>query len=321
MESPIKTTPKDVFLHLLLIATLYMSVVSFITLLWQYINVLFPDPLDFNHYRALDAVRFGASALIIAFPAFLFLSWIIGKDFAKHPEKHETRIRKWLMYFTLFASAVTVLVDLVILVYNFLGGDLTTRFFLKAFVILAVVAGVFAYYFWDIRRDVRSATNLPVTLRWLTSGIMLAAVIGTFFVIGTPSTQRDIRFDERRLNDLQMVQGQIVDYWMRTRTVPETLADFKNDLSDFTAPNDPEFGTPYEYRKTGDLSFELCAVFAVDSNRFSGSKGVYSMPYYPGPGVSENWEHGQGKTCFERTIDPKFYEPIKPVEVPPTIVR
>ncbi len=245
---------------------------------------------------------------------FRSLSWLVGKNFAKHPERHETRIRKWLMYFTLFAAAITVLVDLIILVYNFLGGDLTIRFFLKAAVILVVVAGVFAYYFWDIRRNVRSATNLPITLRWLTSGIMLAAVIGTFFVIGTPSTQRDLRFDERRVNDLSVLQAQIVDYWMRKQALPEDTALLAADIPGFVSPEDPESGTPYEYRRTGDLTFELCAAFSTESAKNPNAKFAHPVPPY-GYGVTEGtWEHTEGPACFQRTIEPDAYEPVAPVD-------
>ena len=43
-------TPKDVFLHLLAVVTLYVSVVAFIMLWWQYISVLFPDLLKYQNY-------------------------------------------------------------------------------------------------------------------------------------------------------------------------------------------------------------------------------------------------------------------------------
>ena len=39
-------------------------------------------------------------------------------------------MRKWLVYFTLFISAITIIVDLMIFVYNFLDGELTVKFFL-----------------------------------------------------------------------------------------------------------------------------------------------------------------------------------------------
>ncbi|MDD5146114.1 MAG: hypothetical protein PHF44_04710 [Candidatus Pacebacteria bacterium] len=48
-----KNTPRDVFLHLLNIFTFYAAVISFITLYIEYINVLFPDVLNF-YYTAIS---------------------------------------------------------------------------------------------------------------------------------------------------------------------------------------------------------------------------------------------------------------------------
>ena len=52
-----KSTPKDVFMHLLAIVALYASVISFIALLWQYVNVWFPDSLNFYYPGILSSIR------------------------------------------------------------------------------------------------------------------------------------------------------------------------------------------------------------------------------------------------------------------------
>ena len=39
-----------------------------------------------------------------------------------------------------------------------------------------------------------------------------------------------------------------------------------------------------------------------------------AMYPYPG-GVSQNWDHKAGRTCFTRTIDPEIYKPYNPVPV------
>ena len=45
--SALKTTPKDIFLQLLNLVTFYVSAVSYISILIQYINLLHPDPLNY----------------------------------------------------------------------------------------------------------------------------------------------------------------------------------------------------------------------------------------------------------------------------------
>jgi len=150
-----KSSPKDVFLHLLAIITLYVSAGSFVSLLFQYINIYFPDPLDQGYYTlagAYQAVRFAVASLIVMFPAYVITTRFLNQSYKTEPEKRNLRVRRWLVYFTLFAAGLIMLGDLVTLIYNFLNGDLTTRFALKILTVLIVAWSVFWYYFRDLRQ-------------------------------------------------------------------------------------------------------------------------------------------------------------------------
>lgn len=303
-DSP-QHSPKDVFIHLLLVGALYVSAVSFLGLLFQYINVWFPDALNFSYSRIMHAVRWSTAALVITFPVFILISWIIAKDFAKHPAKRELKTRKWLIYFTLFVAAITIIVDLITLVYNFLGGDLSMQFFLKTLAVLIVATGVFGYYFWDLRRSHTQKTTVPQMLRWITSLIVLATIVGSFFVIGTPASQRARRFDEQRVNDLQIVQSQIVNFWAQKDALPETLSDLEDSISGFIPPSDPTTDESYEYTVASPLSFELCALFETESTTLARPTKIRD-PFFSG--IEQNWEHTAGRVCFDRTIDPDLYD-------------
>ena len=74
------------------------------------------------------------------------------KEYQHHPFKRSVWIRKWLIYFTLFAAALIIMGDVVALVNNLLSGELKTRFFLKVVSILFVTGSIFSYYFIDIRK-------------------------------------------------------------------------------------------------------------------------------------------------------------------------
>ncbi len=151
-----KVSPKDVFLHLLAIIALYGSAGSFIALIFQYINVLIPDVLEYNMYAresAFGIIRWSIASLIIVFPLYLFTSRMLLKGYIQDPEKRNFGIRKVLTYFTLFVAALIIAGDLVTLIYNLLGGGLTTQFLLKVGIVLFVAASVFYYYFWDLKRD------------------------------------------------------------------------------------------------------------------------------------------------------------------------
>lgn len=156
METPIKTSPRDVFLHLLAIITLYVSAGSFITLLFQYINILIPDALDQAGYYPRTAsygtIRWAIASLVVIFPVYISTSWFLNQSYVASPAKRNLRIRKWLIYFTLFAAALIIIGDLVALLYNLLGGEFTTRFILKVLAVFFAAGSVFHYYFWDLRR-------------------------------------------------------------------------------------------------------------------------------------------------------------------------
>ncbi|OGZ96314.1 MAG: hypothetical protein A2847_02850 [Candidatus Sungbacteria bacterium RIFCSPHIGHO2_01_FULL_50_25] len=155
MEHAKKVSPKDVFLHLLTTIALYVSAGSFIALLFQYINILYPDVLEYNAYTresALGIIRWSIASLIVIFPVYIGTSIALNKNYRKEPEKRNLRIRKWLTYFTLFAAAAIIIGDVVTLIYNLLGGGLTTQFMLKIAVVLFAAASVFYYYFWGLKR-------------------------------------------------------------------------------------------------------------------------------------------------------------------------
>lgn len=302
------------FLQFLSIITLYLSAVSFGELLFQYINIYFPDPLtdvgaSFSVYRS--PLRFAIATLVVVFPVFLWVSRYFAREIRQFPEKGELRTRKWLLNFTLFAAALIIIGDLVALVNRYLEGDITLRFILKVCVILAIAAVIFRYYLWSLRTH-RVGEDKQISL--LIYGIIAAVAISTFagfFVAGSPQSERLRRFDEQRVFALQNIQGQIVSFWQTKGQLPASLADLRDPISGYQTPNDPETGISYEYRVLGDLHFELCATFKTDS-AVSSFAPEYAMPRAAPPVVpyadmQDNWAHGSGRACFDRTIDPKRY--------------
>lgn len=313
IATPVKSGPKDVFTHLLAIIALYISAVSFGALFFEFINRRFPDPLIFYAAGSTGAIRWAIASLVIVFPVYVWLSWFIAKDVAADPAKRELKIRKWLIYFTLFAAAVVIIGDLIALIYNFLGGDLTARFLLKVLAVLFVAAAVFGYYLWNLRSE-RMASRDP-RMRLFVFGVVAVVVIATvagFFTVGSPFAERMRRFDEQRVQDLQNIQWQIINYWQRKDKIPSSLEDLRDPISGFTPAVDPETASVYGYRAVEKLKFELCADFktsSIETNRL-GPKAAYRVS---APGATpENWAHNIGRVCFERVIDPELYKLEKP---------
>ena len=152
-------------------------------------------------------------------------------------------------------------------------------------------------------------------------GVVTLAVVFAFFVVGSPKEERLHRFDLQRTNDLQSVQWQVINYWQGKGELPPTLLVLNDDISGFRVPVDPETGQQYIYETRDKLKFALCADFARptvgggDSER-SILRAPEASPILGKGGVPESWTHGEGHICFERTIDPDFYQPNTSGSVP-----
>jgi hypothetical protein len=310
---PKRNIPRDVFLHLLAIVTLYWSAVSFVTLLWQYINYFFPDVLNqYNYFAFTGPIRFAVASLIIVFPVFVLISWYLNKIYAREAVVRESKIRKWLIYLTLFIASLVIIGDLITVINFFLGGEITTRFILKALSVLLVAVVVFWYYLDDVRRE--SPTKLAKYFAWATGVVILGVVIGAFFIVGSPATARLMQFDLQKISDLQGIQYQIVNYWQSKEKLPATLSDLNDPISNFKVSVDPQSGISYEYniKDAISLSFELCATFNKEgTDMYASSAAPASVPV---KGFADSWQHPAGHYCFERTIDRQLYPPFSKIK-------
>ena len=304
MENQAKTTARDFFLHLGSIVALYAVVIAFLNLLFSVINEAFPQ---INQYYYTPSISMPVAVLIIIFPLFILLSYMTYKGYEQDPSKKDLGIRKWLTYITLFVAGIVFAGDLVYVVFKFLDGqDFTSGFVLKALSILIVTGFVFGFYLQDLRDKVSSKSHKKWTAAAAVA-ILIAIVLG-FSVIGSPRTQRLIRYDNQRISDLQNIQWQIINYWQKVGAVPASLEVVADPISGFVIPTDPETGEQYEYHLKNSQTFELCANFSLPSNQNMSQ----AYPYGIEKG-QENWMHEAGKACFERTIDPQLYPVTKPV--------
>ncbi len=155
MKTKYKTSPKDFFLHLLMIITLYGSAISIITILFQIINITIPDLLDYQYGpydSSVSIIRSAVATLIVMFPVYLGTMKHLGKEYKANPEKRSLPIRKWLIYLTIFIGSIVYMVDLISIIRSFLEGEVTLRFILKALSILMVVGSILFYYIRDLKQ-------------------------------------------------------------------------------------------------------------------------------------------------------------------------
>jgi Domain of unknown function (DUF5671) len=298
-------SPRDTFMYLLVILMLYSAVTELLVLAFDYINLMLPDALDRNSYiyaRPTDSIRFAIAALCVVFPVYLWASRFLIRDMAENPDKREARVRRWMIYLTLFLAGLIIVGDLVCLIYNFLGGDLTVRFLLKVATVLLVAGLIFRYYLFELRRD---PAAMPPPMRAIAMGATVAVaalVIVGFALAGSPGRSRLERYDLQRVTDLGRLQEKIVNYRAKKSQLPASLDQLSDNISGFTPSRDPLSNRPYEYRATGPLSFELCATFSLPTG--SAEQETWHPPY----GIpNSNWQHAAGHVCFKRAIDPQLH--------------
>ncbi|HRH55408.1 MAG TPA: DUF5671 domain-containing protein [Candidatus Paceibacterota bacterium] len=303
-----KTTPRDFFLWAGAVIALYGSVISLTTLLFEYVNHAFPDPLAYSGDMYGGAVRAAMAGVIVLVPTTLILLRIIRKSIEKDAGKAEVWVRRWALVLTVFIAVAVILVDLITLITTFLGGELSVRFGLKVAVVLLIALGVFMHFLADLKgywiTHARKANLVGIGVGVLA----LVSVVAGFFIIGSPTDLRMIRYDEQKVYDLQSIQYQVVNYYQQKGSLPADLEYLNDPISSFMTPVDEQTGEAYRYAVTGPLSFELCAVFNRATPDMDG-KGAYAGRdmSYPAVHADENWQHEEGETCFTRTIDPERY--------------
>jgi hypothetical protein len=147
---------REAFMYLVLFGTLYVSAYYLGSLVFDFINRAYPDPAQtFENYEEYvrQSMRWSVSALIVAFPVFLYTSWLTGRAILQDPTKRASKVRRWLTYWTLLVAAGALLGDVTTLVYNLLGGELTVRFVLKIVTVGLISGTAFTYYLRDLRLD------------------------------------------------------------------------------------------------------------------------------------------------------------------------
>lgn len=145
---------RDAFMYLVMFGMLYVTAYNFGNLIFQFINLAFPDPLIEQYGDIVGRqIRWATSSLLVAFPVFLFVASRISKSLTSDPSQRTSGVRKWLTYLTLSIAACVIVGDLIYLLNSLLSGALTVRFVLKSLTVGLIAGAVFGYYLWSMRVD------------------------------------------------------------------------------------------------------------------------------------------------------------------------
>jgi len=291
---------RNFFFYFLQFALLYTVSISLGGILFYLINRLLPQIGAYDYATQLSgSLRYHLSALIIGTPIFLWLAKKIYGEQKKYEAVRQSVLRRWLTYITLILAALLVIGDLIALVYNLLGGELSGRFVLKIVVILIIAGSIFYYFLTDIQKMHDTTENAMSKLAriyfWGVSAVVVLTVIAGFTFIESPLVQRQRGQDNSRLNRLQEIDAAVYQYAsVHDGQLPASL-----DQASLRAEslNDPITNLPFTYQIVDPSSYKLCAVFET-SNKVTDKNGDYYDFYGP------DWLHEKGEVCFDRSIDP-----------------
>jgi hypothetical protein len=287
-----ENTARNFALQLGSLISLYVSIGALLTLLFSVINAAYPDVTEYYYYFASDygyTIRAAIATLIVFFPAYLLLTRIVNKVRRAESGTY-TAFTKWLLYLSLVVGGGVLLGDLVAILLNFLNGELTIRFLLKAVAVFGVVGAAFAYYALDARGYWHTHEIKSKRYGFAAALVVVAAIVLGFMNTQSPADVRQHKIDERTVNDLSSIESMVQEYHNVEGVLPASIEMAYRSLPHI--PTAPEGRSAYTYTTTGALTYELCGEFAYASE---SGRDWYT-------GYAGTWAHDKGIWCFKRTV-------------------
>ncbi|MGD9800798.1 MAG: DUF5671 domain-containing protein [Parvularculaceae bacterium] len=321
---------REAFLYIVYFSLLGMVATQVGSLTFAWIDRQFADALAQNDYYggwATTGMRFSVASLLVGYPIFLFLGWRLAAKKRKDAERRRSRVHAWLTYVTLIFAAGALIGDLVAVVFQFLNGELQSRFLAKA----AVVGAISVSILWNYSRDVeRHATGVDIpgrALALLATLIAAALVVWAFTIVRSPYSARLQVADEQKLQGLIETTRLVDCHYTYAGRLPENAETMGAYLSDRAArlpvadgcanavPVDPLTGGAYDYQPIDEKSYEICADFAVGWPDAQGDNREWRPGgYYYSPTVGARRTLAKpvtaGRQCYQ--IDAVAFETAPP---------
>lgn len=301
---------KYAFFYMLSLVALIFMALSAGIIVFQIINKNIVDVLEnFRGSYNPGSLKFAISAIIIASPIYYLATAQISKNLFSGKLSKDSGIRKWLTYFILLVSTIVMLGFLVAVIYNFLDGELTTKFILKALTAIIIAAAIFTYYFYDIRREnVAGVKDKIVRIYFYGSLAIVAAVlISAFVFVESPAETRNIKYDSTILNRFSQIDSALNTYYYDNNKLPNDLASMLSGITYLREEDmtDPATGEKFEYKAIDKNTYELCANFKITSKDYENING----PYY----FDKRWDHQSGYQCLRQKVRSEKDAGLKPV--------
>ena len=304
--APQPSTALDVGMSLFGFALLTTVIWAMIDLGFGLADQAFPALLGGLEPRALARSIHGAmAALLVALPGYaLTMRWWFAR-YGAAAKRREPALTRWFTYGVLLCASLTMIGDLIAVVYALLQGEATTRFALKAAWLLLIAVLVFALYGLE-RRQLQYGRSPPrAALTAIGAAAVVLALSGFALglkLAGTPPQARAQALDVERTNRLLRLAGCIERSARDGGELPaslDALLALPSGAECSIAARDPLTQRPFAYRVLvpmrdrgagRDGRFELCADFNL------------AAPATAAGGALGPWQrHGAGHQC--RALD------------------
>lgn len=308
METTRNNAAKFAFFYMLSLIAMVFVAIAAGTIIFQIINKLVPDIADiYSSFFQEEAMRFGISALIIASPIYYITSRQIYKSLFNGSLHQDSGVRKWLTYLIILVAICVMIGWLIAILNGFLGGELTTKFILKALTAIVISGIVFSFYFYDIRRnDILNKVDQVIRVYFFGSlAIIIFVLVIAFINVGSPTQAREKKIDQSIINDFYQIQGGLNTYYNSFKKLPVDLATLQKEYPYITSDvlQNPQDKQAYVYNVTGENDFELCTTFLA-SNR-NGEQQYRD----------NNWLHDAGYQCIKQKVE-YFPKEVIPTPIP-----
>ncbi|MFA5124476.1 MAG: DUF5671 domain-containing protein [Patescibacteria group bacterium] len=280
----------------------FLNLLSFISLGWmswaiggiafQLINRYLAESLKLQMYYptmySQEVVKYAIASLIIVVPVYFLAVNLLHRNYKKNKLNHNSGIYRWLTYLMLLVSALTIIGALVRLIFIFLNGEQTWRVALKILTVVAIAAGIFSYYFYDLRRKAYqkySPTSLVFAI--VLVAVVLVELVAGLMIIDSPTVTRNKQLDSQLVNDMTQINYLLEIDYQQDGAVPVDLsaAKYKNVVEAVKSDQ-------IEYNRQTANEFEFCATFLTDATADNSQSWQ-----------GENWYyHGVGRQCFTKKV-------------------
>ncbi len=288
---------KYAFYYLLSLVALVFVAVNSGIIIFQIINKLVPDVLtNYSDTVNQDLLRFAIASLVFATPVYFWMTKLIRQGLIKAEIELNAGIRRWLTYFIIFVSSVVIMIWLIITLNSFLNGELSLKVILKTLTILVIAGSVFGYYFYDIKKKTVTAKDKITRIFFIGSLVLIVGIfVSAICFMDKPSVVRAERHDTDVINDFSQIDTSVFQYYQINKKLPVDLNDLRNTNGVYLRDQnlkDSLTQAPYQYKVTGELSYQLCATFKLATNK-NNTNTMYLEP---------KWDHQAGEQCLNLVV-------------------